>query len=235
MQIATVFWFSILSLSFFSARYVGIATAVLGVLLFSKLYQRLGATYHWFEEEFLGVFKTTTKSKKQQDIFRQLAPWDEHLVRIKVHADSPFCGQKLQDIELRKKLGLNVVAIQRGSRAIVAPKPNQQIFPKDELLVLGTDEQVDKARPMIENSSIKPTDRNTISGYELRQVPISDKSELLGRSIRQSGIREKFDAMVVGIERRGKRIMNPDSDMVIEIEDRLWVVGASEQLDKLQR
>ena len=235
MQLVTLLWFAILSLSYFPARYVGIITAALGMLLFTRLYRQLGASYHWFEEGFTEVFKGAEKSEPSRDVFFELAPWDEHLVRLKVHADSAMVGKCLAEMALRSRYNVNVVAIQRGARAIVAPAPDQPVFPKDELLVLGKDEQIDQVRHLIEKSSQPTSFVESIAGYELRHFAIDDDSPLLGRSIRQSAIREEFGALVVGIERRGRRIMNPDSDMVIEIHDGLWIVGLSEKLDELFR
>lgn len=235
MQLVTLFWFAVLSLSYFPARYVGIITALLGMLLFTRLYRQLGASYHWFEEGLTQVFKNAEKSEPSRDVFFELAPWDEHLVRLKVHADAEIAGKTLAMTGLRSRYKVNVVAIQRGSRAIVAPAPDQPIFPKDELLVLGKDEQIEQVRPLIEKSLAPISFVESISGYELRHFAIDDDSPLLGRSIRQSEIREGFGALVVGIERRGRRIMNPDSDMVIEIHDGLWIVGSSDKLDELFR
>jgi len=233
LQLATLFWFAILSLSYFPAKYIGVVSAALGALLFTRLYGQLDRAYHWFEEGFTTVFKGASKNVKVDPAFGALAPWDEHLVRLRVHPEAPVSGTKLCEAMLRRTYGVNIVAIQRGAHAIVAPTPDQQIFPKDELLLLGRDEQIDKVRALIEQSSTVEWPPESISGYELKRVFVNDDSPFLGVSIRQSGLREDFHAMVVGIERRGRRIMNPESDMVIEIEDGLLVVGPSGKLDEL--
>ncbi|HUP57999.1 MAG TPA: TrkA C-terminal domain-containing protein, partial [Bdellovibrionota bacterium] len=234
-QILAVLWIGILSLAFFPARYVGIATLLIGGFLFTRLYHRLEASYRWFESAFLDTFQERGKSKKPIDLFRHLAPWDEHLVRLKVHTNSEVAGKRLQDVELRKKYGLNIVAIQRGGRAIVAPKPDQQIFPKDELLALGTDEQIEQVRPLVESSTAGPASEVTIEGYELRPFFVTATSHLKGRTIRDSRLREEFSVMVVGLERADRRIMNPDTDLAISEGDTLWVVGESPALDALQQ
>jgi CPA2 family monovalent cation:H+ antiporter-2 len=43
------------------------------------------------------------------------------------------------------------------------------------------------------------------------------------KSISESHIREAD--MVVGIERNGKRLLNPESDLILQKNDILWVVG----------
>jgi CPA2 family monovalent cation:H+ antiporter-2 len=46
-------------------------------------------------------------------------------------------------------------------------------------------------------------------------------------------VRDRYHALVVGIERNGKRIINPDSDLEIEAGDTLWVVGESAHVGDL--
>ena len=41
--------------------------------------------------------------------------------------------------------------------------------------------------------------------------------------------------MVVGIERDHRRVMNPDSDLVLRAGDSLWLVGPTEKLLVLAR
>jgi CPA2 family monovalent cation:H+ antiporter-2 len=53
-----------------------------------------------------------------------------------------------------------------------------------------------------------------------------------GKSIRESSIRELTDGLVVGIERKGQRILNPDSSISIEPEDLLWIVGDRKKLEQ---
>ncbi|RYZ45880.1 MAG: hypothetical protein EOP49_24350, partial [Sphingobacteriales bacterium] len=52
-----------------------------------------------------------------------------------------------------------------------------------------------------------------------------------GLSIRASGIREQTDGLVVGIERKNTRILNPDSNTTIEPGDRIWIVGHRKKID----
>ena len=38
--------------------------------------------------------------------------------------------------------------------------------------------------------------------------------------------------MIVGLERNGERILNPDSSMIIENEDVLWIAGERDLIRK---
>ncbi|MFZ9695928.1 MAG: cation:proton antiporter regulatory subunit, partial [Chitinophagaceae bacterium] len=53
--------------------------------------------------------------------------------------------------------------------------------------------------------------------------------------LRESRLREETDGLVVGIERKGIRILNPSSDTVIEWDDVQWIVGNRKKLRALYR
>jgi CPA2 family monovalent cation:H+ antiporter-2 len=55
----------------------------------------------------------------------------------------------------------------------------------------------------------------------LQQLELN-KEELIGKSISES---HEKRWMVVGIERNGKRLLNPESDLILQKNDILWVVG----------
>lgn len=60
---------------------------------------------------------------------------------------------------------------------------------------------------------------------ELDKFTIEHDSPFLNRSIRDSGIRGTANGLVVGIERNGKRILNPESTTIFEEGDVVWIVG----------
>jgi CPA2 family monovalent cation:H+ antiporter-2 len=57
---------------------------------------------------------------------------------------------------------------------------------------------------------------------------------LRGKTLRASGIREITNGLVVGIERNGQRILNPDSTTVFEWDDIVWIVGDRKKIDDLR-
>jgi CPA2 family monovalent cation:H+ antiporter-2 len=69
----------------------------------------------------------------------------------------------------------------------------------------------------------------------LKKIRVTESMYLLGQSIRESGIREKTNGLVVGIERGGRRVLNPESTTVFENNDKVWIVGDAELIDSLQK
>ena len=232
-RLASLFWLGALSLGFFPIQYVFIfVLASVGVLLV-VFYRQLEFFYRWFEKNFMLTFEVAQKSHSPTDLMKQLAPWDAHLVRIKVHPNAEVVDMKISDAQLRTRLGINVVVIQRGLRTIVAPRPDEVVLPGDELLVLATDEQLEASRSQLEKPSSIMIKTKPISSYCMRQARVTEHSPFLGFSIRSTGVREKYGAMVVGLQRGDQRIISPESDLTLEEGDLLWLVGERELLDFL--
>ena len=66
----------------------------------------------------------------------------------------------------------------------------------------------------------------------LKKVKVKTDTYLLGMTIRESGIREKTNGLVVGIERNGRRMLNPESTTIFEEGDSVWIVGEGQMIDK---
>lgn len=230
--ILTAIWIGFLSTKHFSLRYILPISTVLIILVYLFLYRKLEFYYKWFERTFLETFKTK-KDENNSTSLTNLAPWDYHLVNIEVHPNANLVNKSLIGAQLRNKYGISVVAIKRGMETIITPKPNEVILPMDTLVILGTDDHLDKARTDLEApaniASRFPTDTN----YRLRHIQLSGKSPILGCSISESGIREKYHALVVGIEREHERIITPATHFILKENDIIWVVGESTSLDRL--
>ena len=194
------------------------------VLAFAIFYQRLQVFYHKIEERFLQNLNArqlegSGKSKKL------LLPWDAHFAFLEVSADSNLIGKTLQELAIRENFGINVVLIERGSKTIQLPRPTEVLYPCDRIEVIGTDEQLDAFRGHVEVSTsgdIYIAQQDTIV---LERIEVKSEYNIRGKSIRNSQIREKTHGMIVGLERNGERILNPDSSMIIEMEDILWIAG----------
>jgi CPA2 family monovalent cation:H+ antiporter-2 len=232
-KILAVVWVSALSAEFFPRRYVVAVTIALLLGGFLLFYRRLEKSYHWFERRFLSTFELVPKSKQESVPFSHLAPWDAHLVSMEIHPNASLVSKRISDAALRVRYGVNIVAIQRGQKAIVTPMPNEVLLPNDALILLGTDEQVESLRKELEAPDELARESVPSLNYEVRQARLSDQSPFVEQTIRQSGMREKFYVMVVGIERCGVRTINPDSDLQLASGDILWIAGESGKLTQL--
>ncbi|PWJ59264.1 CPA2 family monovalent cation:H+ antiporter-2 [Dyadobacter jejuensis] len=213
--------------SFFATPTALLVAGVVMALAIIIFYQRLQNFYVKIEERFvqnLNARKLEGSGKSK----RLLLPWDAHFAFLEVSADSTFIGKSLQELKIREKFGINVVLIERGSKTIRLPKPTEVLYPCDRIEVIGTDAQLEEFKGHIEINTIDHMFLNSDDMIVLEKVEIQLDSKLLGKTIRNSKIREMIHCMIVGLERNGERILNPDSNMIIEYEDVLWIAGDKE-------
>jgi len=156
-----------------------------------------------------------------------LTPWDAHLAYFVVNPDVDWAGEELQRLAWREDYGINIASIERGNKLIPTPKRDDRIFPFDKLGVIGTDEQLQTFKHIIEPPSTGTALPEKESQEEMRlfKIIVDENTRLKGKSIRDSGIREKTHGLVVGVERKGNRILNPPSEFVFEWDDVIWLVG----------
>jgi TrkA domain protein len=63
-------------------------------------------------------------------------------------------------------------------------------------------------------------------------LPVDRASELAGRTLQESAIRQQTGASVIAILRNGKAYPNPQPDSVIQAGDTLMVIGDREQVSR---
>lgn len=67
----------------------------------------------------------------------------------------------------------------------------------------------------------------------LQKVTINSDSPICNTTIRDSGVRENTQGLIVGVERKGERILNPESSFVFEQGDDVWIVGNTAKIKGL--
>lgn len=231
-QLATVIVVGLVSSQFFAFWISILVTTIIMGLLFFTFRRQVEDYYHWFEDNFIKGIET---SKEGALSHAHLVPWDAHLAEIIVSHHSTMAGKSLLELQLREKYGVSVVAFMRESGNIVAPKPEDRIFPDDTLLCFGTDAELERLKVDIDMPRLDSQRHSDLSDYTLQPLEVKSASPLSQLSIRASGIREKFNCMVVGLERDGQRIRSPRSDEKLQSGDLLWIVGETSELKRLIR
>ena len=206
---------------------IAFSLIIVGMFIFSR---RLQSFYDKLEKRFLLNLNARESKNTQPDIL----PWDTHLADLIVAPESKLAGKTLVELAVREKYGVNIALIERGKIMIPTPGRDEQLFPNDKVMVIGTDDQLAAVKELFEGSM----DENTESSFPredmaLQKVVISSSSPVYGQSIRTSGIREATQGLVVGIERKGQRILNPDSNLIFENGDIVWIVGNNKKVPNL--
>ena len=177
-------------------------------------------------EEFQG--------KKRPKYEGHLLSRDLHLSDFDIPADSLWAGYTLKDLNLGKKYGVHVASIIRGLHRINIPGANVRLFPGDTIQVIGTDEQLAEFSRQAERVS-NAAEENEIEKREmhLKQFVVDGESPFLNASIMDSGIRNDYRCLVVGVEKVDGNLLSPEAHMLLEDGDVVWVVGEKEDVYRL--
>lgn len=215
---------------FFSPK-TALLAFVVAIILYFLFQKRLNHQYHKIENHFLSNLndREISKAKRSRS---DLSPWDGHMAVFDIAAESNIAGETLKKLQLREQLGINIASIKRGEITIHIPDANERIFPGDEVFVIGNDAQVQEFKKYLDQHEIEATPEIREPDIVLRQIELKNH-EFIGKSIKESKLREKTKGLVVGIEKRGQRFMNPESNILLEKDDILWIVGDKKLLADL--
>lgn len=200
--------------------------ALLGQFWVRKLYQ-------FIEKNFLK--NLTEKERKElvdSDVAKNFLPWEASLGSYEISADTSLVGKTLREQMFKEKYGVTVAAVYRGSRRIFAPDGNFVLWPFDKLICFGSEEELQKFHTVLEEQKNVTAVANSGAGQEdfkLKSLMVEESSPFKNKSIRDSGIRESFHGMVVGIERGADRILGPTGSFELHENDLLWIVSDRKQ------
>jgi CPA2 family monovalent cation:H+ antiporter-2 len=228
--VLSLFFIGFLLNLFFSPKIALIAFFCASVVYFI-FQKKLNRQYYKIEKHFLSNLnaREIAKPKRSQS---DLSPWDGHMAFFEIAASSNIIGKTLKELKIREHLGINIATIKRGEIMINIPKRNDRLFPGDEICIIGTDKQVETFKNYLQQHEIEIPNQHIEPEIVLRQIELKNEA-FLGKSIRDSLLREKTNGLIVGIEKKGKRILNPESDVILEKEDILWIVGDKKLLTDL--
>lgn len=221
--------FAIYVITWYFNRGAGVATGVITLLLLVLVLSRkLNASVSNIEQKFFDNLneRELRRSGKKNNVVNDL-----HLAYMTVGSGCDFIGQKLIDSNLRRKYGVNVVSIQRGQEMIPIPSAKERLFPGDVIGVIGTDEQIAAILPSVEvnkkvDASASPSD------FKLTSIMLTPSSPLVGKTPLTSNLRDKYDVLVVAVQ-RGDQYIDTDPNLRFIPNDILWLVGSSSKLSSI--
>ena len=156
-----------------------------------------------------------------------------HMSDIDVPMDSKWSGKTLSQLQLRQRFGVHVSSILRAERRLNIPDGNTIVFPGDRLQVIGADSQLSKMAEAIRREIYGGDPDIEEKSMRLRQMVVTGGSPLLGVTLRDSGIRSRYNCMVVGIEEGEENLSQMSPDRTFEKGDIIWIVGEEKHLAQL--
>ena len=220
------------SLSYWSLLLIVLAGVVFFILARRSVHQFTG-----LEERFI----TNLNQKEEYERMRtpiassvrsKMKGHDVAAENVVISPNSEYAGKQLRDIPFRQKYGINIAKVVRGSRRILVPSPEEYIYPYDEVLAIGTREEVKHfVEDMTAEAATGPvsyeTDDFVLDAFELQKGCYLDGKVLRDTNMRQHG------CMVVGVERDGLSLMSPKPDFCFRAGDFVWLAGERVECEKM--
>ncbi len=176
---------------------------------------------------------------------------DLHLAHYALADHAPIVGKSLKTLGFRESYGCNVLQLANPRRTLDMPGGDQIVAADDTLLLIGTAQQLQTFAAAAKQRSLglvaqgaplslrefMLADHSANPGEEFLPVAITiDKSSsLLGASIKDAHLRNKWSCLVIGLERGAFTITNPHVSLTFEENDLLWILGKQKMMNTLIR
>jgi len=153
----------------------------------------------------------------------------EFVIELKIEDDYKNIGKTIEESELRQLKGLFLFQIERGERVIAPASPDLELLLHDRLFFTGLPETIIELQKTPGLQLVKDTEfdiKNYDSDrFQVFEAVVSPSSSLIGKNIRESNFRSKFNAVVVAIHRNGERIKKKIGDIVTKPGDTLLILA----------
>ena len=174
------------------------------------------------------------------------------LARYKICEDSPMIGQTLIQLAFRELYGCNILQVSTPEEVVDMPGGHHILQKDSTLLMIGTDSQfklfdtaintqrlcmtlVEEPVTMREFMLREDNDKENLSAFLSCAITIDKHSPILGKSLKDTNIRDDWHCLVIGLERGSYTMTNPNVSLVFEKGDLLWVLGKQKMINQLVR
>ena len=206
----------------------------------------LMVTSRWIKKRSIKMERLFIRNLRSRDIEAQiqgkkkplfadrLLDRDIHIGEFEVPEDSAWAGQSLKQLNMSKQFGVDMSSILRGSQRINIPNGDTVIFPGDKLKVIGNDSQIHKFGNALRNTLVPEDPEIEKREMKLHQLIVSGGSEFLGKTLFESGIRDKYNCMVVGLEEGRENLTKVSPNRRFQKGDIIWLVGEEDNIQLIK-
>lgn len=180
---------------------------------------------------------------------------ERYLAELIIEPDSPWIGKEVNAEHFERDFDVDLIGVLRAGQALPVGDPSLVFAPFDSLLVRGPLEHVlkltaqngvDLHRPTMfsgerepeeQDAEIPPVEKSAQKEEDdarpqLAEVVVLTTSGLVGRTLKAARFAERFDAVVLGLRRRGEVNERP-SITPLHAGDMLLVEGRRDALQAL--
>lgn len=192
--------------SFFELAWVGLPCAVIGLVYI--------------------VFITPKLTPDRSDIRDEEEMKRKSLVELEITENTPPVGKTVSEANLMEFPGFHLTRINRGSREIAPVPEDLNLRAGDHLFYAPDEESLEPPPDLVDYPGLRlavepprKIKRDEKQNRELHQVVVKEGSRLVGSTVKQSKILDRFGAAVTGVRRGDRRIQKPFGEFVLQPGD----------------
>jgi CPA2 family monovalent cation:H+ antiporter-2 len=144
---------------------------------------------------------------------------------------SPLVGMTLQETDLRRLIGVSLIAIRRSNgEQIDYPNPQTEIRADDRLLLVGEAEELAAFDDLARGEAPVPT-----KNLSCQWLIVPSGSPVLGKTFKDLNLMLEYDVQVQALRREGRFIQFPDGTVDVQAGDRLLLCGSTADLNRVNQ
>lgn len=221
-------------LSFFSFLPIGIVCVTVGIIVLMPL------TKYFFSGK--KQKKTRKRHKSLSELVKEYQ-LEENLFVLEVPAGSPAVAKTAADLDVRNRYGLSILEVRRekGASHQLIKKVSQLLAGADVPLQVGDNLFVIGSRANAERLqkdfglTTSARQQRGLDFYDIgmAELVLMPSSALINRSVKDSGLRNKYNVNVLGIKRKGEYILDNLAGVQLVSGDTVLVQGTWTNIARL--
>jgi di/tricarboxylate transporter len=151
----------------------------------------------------------------------------DFVVRMIVEPGGPLAGRSVEAAGLRHLEGVFLVEIERDGEPITPVAPTTTLHDGDHLLFVGQARVVADLSNLVGLRSAETPHLEALGAPEHRLIEavVGAASPLLGRTPKEIGFRNRYDAAIVGIHREGQPVVAKLGEVKLRLGDTLLLLA----------
>lgn len=234
---AVVFYICYYLTRFTNALMISIALAAVALMIISRsLKKRSIKMERLFMQNLRSREIVAEVMGRRRPLYEgRLLDRDVHISDFTIPEDSLWAGKMLRELEFRNRYGVHISSILRGSQRINIPNGGTILFPGDNIQAIGSDDQLTAFSEAL-NTELHDKDPEIEKReMKLHQVVINRNGIFAGKTLRDSGIRDVYNCMVVGLEEGKENLSQMDPSHKLRHGEAIWIVGEQDDIERFCR
>ncbi|WP_022846991.1 SLC13 family permease [Desulfurobacterium sp. TC5-1] len=157
----------------------------------------------------------------------------EYLVETIVPEGSNIAGKTVEEARLRNLKGLFLVEIIREKERITPVSPKDVIKENDVLIFAGETERIIELVNGENGFKLPPVCSFGDDKVELVEALVPQNSSLIGKKVKETNFRGRFDAAIVAVHRNGERLKGKIGNIVLKPGDLLLILAGKNFWDRV--